>query len=463
MVTGILLGLFFAVVYVVGDLLLHNLNITSRAPTLLVALVLALGFTPAHRSIQRQLERYFYPERQRLRAMVRDFLKNAFALPDRDALCADLERRLRECLGVDSVHLWLRDSAGDDERDLFLPEGDFMSFLRREGHPLFVDEAFASDRLCCPLPEQRWLDRHDVALVLPFFTRDGLQGFLALGHKPGREDYQAEELQILTALADQVALAVENQRLLLENLEKRRMEEELKVARRVQEKLLPRDVPAVPGLELAAHSTFCLEIAGDYYDIIPLPEGRTLLAVGDVAGKGAGAALIMANLQAGLRALAGLNLSLADVMARLNTLIFQNTDSDQFITLVVALFDPRTRTLRYVNAGHNPPLVIRRADGVAPLSVGGLLLGAFPAADYEMEERRLERGDVLLFYTDGISEAMNAAGEELGEARLLAAAREACGARAAEMLNAISALTIAHQGGNAVIADDQTLLIARVL
>ena len=140
-----------------------------------------------------------------------------------------------------------------------------------------------------------------------------------------------------------------------------------------------------------------------------------MLAVGDVSGKGAGAALLMANLQASLRTAVGMGIPLSDVVLRINDLIHRNTPPEQFITFFVGIFNPKTREFTYVNAGHNPPMLFRCGTGIETLDVGGLLLGTFTGIAYQQATVTLEPDDVLLLYTDGVSEAMNEAEEEFGE------------------------------------------------
>jgi serine phosphatase RsbU (regulator of sigma subunit) len=468
LVTIALLGVAFFIAYLLGSFLLVHLRITSSAPTLLVALVLALGFAPAQKSIQFQLEKRFYPQRLRLRQMIHDFLRFASTVVDRTAVAAELESRLKLCLDVDAVMVVVRNPRGPD---FFVPgkgtipltaDSTLVQFIGRECRPLLADEAIASDRVCCPPAEQTWLMENDIALILPLCVHDRLIGMLALGYRRDREDFDPEELAILTTLADQVALTIENLSLLEENIEKRRMEEELQVARRVQEGFLPKVLPQSPGLELAARSTFSLEVAGDYYDVIPLQNQRTLLAVGDVSGKGAGAALIMASVQSALRALCSVNLPLSEVMSRINNLIFQNTESEQYITFFVAVFDAPTKTLHYVNAGHNPPLHIGPGRETAELDCGGLILGAFPEQSYREAAVQTATGDILVFYTDGITEAMDARGEELGEQRLCEAIRHSRGKPTEQILDDVSDLLARHQG-NPLVEDDQTLMVAKIL
>jgi serine phosphatase RsbU (regulator of sigma subunit) len=462
-----MLLVLFGAVYLIGQVLLDSFGVASRAPTLLIALVLALGFAPAQKNIQLQVERLFYPERQKLRRMASDFLQSSAALTDCKSLCADLEQRLREGLRVTTIFTVLKASRNGSYQladGLSVPiehDGHLARALSQRGHPFLVDEAVASARVQFTSEESRWLSQRDVALLLPFRAQEQLQGFLAVGHKQDREDFHPEELQILIGLVDQVSLAIANLRLLEENLQKRRMEEELRIARRVQQRFLPQEIPPTPGLDVAAGSTFSLEVAGDYYDVIPIRDGRIVFAVGDVSGKGAGAALIMANLQAALRALCGVGLQVHEIVARINEMIFASTDAEQYITFFVGVYDHGEGLFTYVNAGHNAPL-LRRADGsMECLTVGGTVLGVFNDSSYLQETVGLAPGDVLLIYTDGLSEALSHADEEFGEGRIEAILREG-GASAREIMERLTE-RVARFRAAEITEDDLTLLVARVL
>jgi sigma-B regulation protein RsbU (phosphoserine phosphatase) len=235
------------------------------------------------------------------------------------------------------------------------------------------------------------------------------------------------------------------------------------VARKIQEGLLPGTLPSARGLELAARIRFCLDVAGDYYDVVPLRDGRTLLAIGDVAGKGVGAALLMANLQASLRVVRNTGAALPDVMREINALVCENTPDDLFITLFVAVFDPATCGLDYVNAGHNPPVLVRADGSCERLGEGGLLLGVRPGACYGQASLRLKPGDLLLMFTDGVSEAMNGSGAEYGEERI---ERVACRAHRGavplgQVVDGLENDVVAFTGRD-TFQDDFTLLLARV-
>jgi len=199
---------------------------------------------------------------------------------------------------------------------------------------------------------------------------------------------------------------------------KEALEREVEIAREVQRELLPRSVPIVPGLEMAGVCLPAVGVGGDYYDYLPLAEGRVGLVIADVSGKGIPAALLMAGLQASVRSLALPGMLPCDVCRRLNEMLHQSTSASRYATLFFALYDPADRSLSYSNAGHFPPIHIG-AQGPSRLSQGGLPIGLMPDSLYGEGRREMGIGDVLALYTDGVIEQPNAAGEEFGEARLI--------------------------------------------
>jgi sigma-B regulation protein RsbU (phosphoserine phosphatase) len=263
------------------------------------------------------------------------------------------------------------------------------------------------------------------------------------------------------SLSVQVAVAGENLRLLEENIEKQRMENELSMARRVQEGLLPAVMPDTAGLEVFGTSLSCLEVAGDYFDVIRIDDNRTLLAIGDVSGKGAGAALLMSNLQASIRTAVRIGSGLKRMIEQINNLIFDNTQAFQFITFFAGVYDASTSTFTYVNAGHNPPYLVKKDGRVSVLQGGGLILGAMPDMTYEEESVKLDGGDLLFLYTDGLSEAEDPAGDMYDEKRV-----EEFVVRNRDLLLGGIVERLASEVGQfmngAERKDDLTLLIARV-
>ncbi|MBU1637952.1 SpoIIE family protein phosphatase [bacterium] len=467
----VLVGLTLGVVYGAGAVLIGNfvitqLNIESNIPTIVVALVFAMGISPTQKKLRAVLERRFYPERIRLRQMMEGLLEEHDYVGNRTLFWSELESRIRSSLSVESVFPVLAGINGAQfmmaERDAtpFCRESSFVLRLAKERRPLLVDEMIASERVELSVDENEWLHSRRIALVMPLVTNQRLVGFLGMGFKLEDEDYAPEELRILNSYAPQLAMASENIRLVEENVEKRRLEEQMAIARRIQQGLLPQSLPETPGLEVAAGSRFSLEVAGDYYDVMTPNETQTVFAVGDVSGKGAGAALLMANLQASMRTAIGLGVRLSDTVARVSDLIYHNTPPEQYITFVVGLYDAANGELRYVNAGHNPPVVVRANGESELLDIGGLILGCLPGSQYEEGVVQLSPGDLVMMFTDGISEAMNDANEEYGEERIREFVVRNRTLPCTEILSALEEDVIAFCGREPN-EDDSTFLIAR--
>jgi len=461
----LLLVVLFGVASVVNEFITRNLERGSLL-NLLFTTALVIAVLRTAQSVEKIVQNRLYPERLRLRQMFQGFLQRATTLASKDDFWKELETSLRDALTLTGVHPVLRLSSGavcflrEKERTPFLADCGILRELEATRRPMMVDELLSSSRQEVDEEQRAWLKDHDVALILPMIVHGHLIGFLGLGGKEDREDFTAEEMAILHSFAPQVALAIENLHLLEERVEKKRMQEELLVARRIQERFLPQSMPSTPGLEVAAHSIFCREVAGDYYDVMALPGGRTLIAVGDVSGKGAGAAMIMATVQASLRSMAKAGVSLVDLVTSLNAMILENTDSGRFVTLFVAVYDPAAQCLTYVNAGHNAPRIIHDDSAEMALQEGGTVLGFLPEASYKQDIARLGPDDLLVAFTDGVSEARSGGGEEFGERRIVDRVRSLRTSSPREIMAAVEQDVLAHRGAG-VLEDDSTLLVAK--
>lgn len=246
---------------------------------------------------------------------------------------------------------------------------------------------------------------------------------MVLGPKKSEEPYSHSELDVLETVGSQAGLALDNSRLArslaLEAAQHERLNQEIEIAREVQQTLLPHDNgPSVPGLEYAGVCRPALGVGGDYYDFLGLANGGFGVAIGDVSGKGVAAALLMASLQASLR---GQTLDahddLAAIVFRMNRLLYEATAPNRYATFFYAQYDPPTRKLTWVNAGHNAPFLFCGAE-IRRLDEGGPVIGLLPDVEYTQASVTLKPGDLLVAFTDGISEAMNADNEEWNEKRL---------------------------------------------
>jgi sigma-B regulation protein RsbU (phosphoserine phosphatase) len=242
--------------------------------------------------------------------------------------------------------------------------------------------------------------------------------------------------------------------------EAERLENELELARRIQARLLPSGPPAVPGLEIAGVTEPAREVGGDYYDHIPLGDGRVLLVIADVSGKGVGAALLMSGFRASLMSQDCAATAPDALAGRLNDFLLSSVDPGKFVTAFVAFLDAASGRLVYANCGHNPPVLLRADGRHEMLTRGGLILGILPGSRFESGEATLAPGDLVLLYTDGVTEGATATGEQWGEERLLATLRERPGWPCADLVRGIAADVRAFEGASGP-ADDITLLAAR--
>ena len=467
-VTLLLIVVFGVVLLTVSGIVVKQLGIESRTPTLIVAMVMVFGFIPVQRWVQRQVERRFYPERHRLRSMLKEVIEESAAMPDRATMWNRLEEGVKEGLKVRAfLPIWVdkkesRFCLTDGENVPFDLDGSLVNTLKRGLHPMVIDEALASDKVQFSDEEKQWINDHRIGILLPMLVHSNLTGLVAIAFQEGKEDIAAEDLGVLMSLVSQVALQSENLRLLEENIDKQRLEEQLGLARQVQEGFLPKQLPETPGVEIAAKLIPSFEVAGDYYDVVKLDNDCTLFAIGDVSGKGAGAAMIMANLQSLLRALSGTEVDLSKTVSQINNVICQNTSEAQYVTFWVSIYNPKTKTLTSVNAGHNQPRLTLGGDKIHELSIGGPIVGVLPGIPYEIETVHMESGDVLVAFTDGVSEAMNDKDEEFGEPRIVDIIRAADDKAPDKMIELVEKEVISFCGTRP-LGDDFTLMIIKVI
>ena len=261
------------------------------------------------------------------------------------------------------------------------------------------------------------------AICVPLLEMKDLGGLLYLERHPPASPFSPEDLRVLATTAYLLAMKVENLYFEERLVEQQRLKQELTVAGEIQRRLLPAAPPDVTGYDCSGLNVPCYEVGGDYYDF-RLYDGTKLgIAIGDVAGKGTGAALLMASVQAFLHSYMDMGIGLDTLMKKLNQSVHEHSSPNKFVTLFYGELNPATHHLRYVNAGHNNPLLLRAGGAVEQLTRGGVPLGLFPDYEFEQGELTLEAGDRLVLFSDGLSERWNPAEEMYGEERLLSLAR----------------------------------------
>jgi len=281
-----------------------------------------------------------------------------------------------------------------------------------------------SSQFTQPLTRIEFVDKYKpfadmgVDLIVPMQIKGETKGLILLGKRKNELQYTKSDIEFVSSVGSLAIISIENARLFKETLEKQRLEKDLETARNIQNNLLPKTIPKFSNFEIAAFNKSARMVGGDYYDIVKLDEDKVLFAIADVSGKGVPAALLMANIQAFLKSICKMKMPLAAATGLMNDLVAENTTMGSFITFFWGILDNAKKELHYVNAGHNPPLHIRNSN-ITKLRKGGMILGVMETmVPYVSETVKLESGDAIILFTDGITEAMNDKWEEFSDERL---------------------------------------------
>jgi sigma-B regulation protein RsbU (phosphoserine phosphatase) len=352
----------------------------------------------------------------------------------------------------------VRVNTSSSEHPKFHLNDTLLGWMHLYKKPLLCDDPANDERL----RKARWDESVRSLLCVPLLVKGALIGVISCYNKKDGSGFTGEDQRLLAIIAGQSAQIIENARLYEEEKALASMREQLRMAAQIQQDLLPKRAPDVAGYELCATSIAALMVGGDYFDFIPQGGGRTAVCLGDVSGKGMPASLLMASLQATLRGQSTHEAPVADIIAHSNTILYQNTDPEKFATLFMGVLDPATGELRYCNAGHERPLLVRADGRVERLTEGGLALGVLESFPYGEGRAMLDRGDLLVIYSDGIPEATDELGNFFGEDRLLACLKANAALPAPALMQAVIEAVRGHERGTAR-ADDLTIVIVRRL
>jgi len=438
---------------------------------------LALSGIRVHKATSQRIDRAFFRHAYDARRILEDLVDQARTATNRKELAALLEHHLRQALQPVSfaVYFETRDEqlaafsgSAPPELQTIPASQPLLAELERRGRPWEVssfEEALPSFPLASLHPD----------CLVPILGRDGrMVGLVVLGQRRSEEPYSREDKKLLSSVASQASGALESIRLgeeIAERIEAdRRAAQEMEFARQVQARLFPQKLPALKTLEYTGACIQARHVGGDYYDFLELRPGRLALVLADIAGKGVSGALLMANLQANLRSQYALALDdLPRLLKSVNQLFYENTSESSYATLFFGDYDDRSRRLRYVNCGHLPPLLLRargssqdrvsEAPKVDLLHPTCTVVGLFQDWQCEMAEVEFAPGDTLVLYTDGVTEAESAGGEEFGGSRLLDTLKGHAHLPVRPLLQAVVAAVQQFSGGQP--QDDVTLVIAR--
>ncbi|HYV84610.1 MAG TPA: SpoIIE family protein phosphatase [Patescibacteria group bacterium] len=298
-------------------------------------------------------------------------------------------------------------------------------------------------------------------MCAPLWNNKEVIGLIYIDSRQKAGLFTVDDLKLLTHLANVAAVKIENARLFEQAVAAERMEQEIQKAAEIQNHLLPAGGPPIAGYDVFGTSLMCRAVGGDYYDYLELGEGRIGIGLGDVAGKGMPAALLMASFQASLRALAELGLSPDDTITRINRVMCKTVPDNRFVTFFYGVLDPQTHSLTYVNAGQCPPCIVRGGGGgIEPLGQSGPPLGLLLESTYKPYTVELRPGDVLLCYSDGVSEARGTNDEEFGEERLGALVSKERARGPQDIVRVVTEAMAAHCAGLSY-QDDVTLVVLK--
>jgi sigma-B regulation protein RsbU (phosphoserine phosphatase) len=327
-------------------------------------------------------------------------------------------------------------------------------YLHRK--PVIIDDVQKDERFD-GIP---WHESVRSLLAVPLMVKSELRGVLTVYNKKGGATFSEDDQRLLAIIATQSAQVVENARLYEQEQALIRMQEEVRLASNIQSELLPKESPRVPGYVIVGRTIPAQTVGGDYFDFIPIDLYRIAISVGDVSGKGLPASLLMANLQATLRGQTLLNVPPKQCLERANRLLFQSTSPEKFATLFYGILDAEHHRFSYSNAGHDHPLVLRSGHEPLRLDQGGIPLAMMEESSYDEETVEVQPGDLIVMYSDGITEAMNAAEEQFTEKRVAEVLRQHQHEDPEQLLESLVTAAKEHAGATPQ-SDDMTVVVVK--
>jgi sigma-B regulation protein RsbU (phosphoserine phosphatase) len=476
-ITASVAAIYLGIVFGIGNLLRNVVG--ENNPVLMVAaiIIIALVFDPLKQRVQHFVDRQFYRERYNYQKALKEFSQALPMLMDLDRILDSVTSSILDRMHVKSVALCLYDESGENCTTVMQKgmHGSELPFQKGPRSLASHMEVTRSPRVFYNLRYEKEPDLNPeekvkilnsgIVLSVPMFSRDRLIGILHLGPKASEKPYSEDDIDLLQTVANQAAIAIENARLYKEEIEKQKIEEELTMARRIQQGLLPKESPKMAGLDIAGVSIPATTVGGDYFDFIKLDDRRLLVVVGDVSGKGMSAALYMSKIQGMIQLASTLYASPKDILVEVNRRIYDGIERKSFITMIIALFDLNAKRVTICRAGHNPALVASNGR-VSFVKLKGLGLGLEPGLifghELETVEEKLEPGKLFLFYSDGLTEAMNAEREEFGEERIREAMVTLDVSSAASVQRSLIDAVSDFRGG-AEQNDDVTVVVVKTL
>ncbi len=423
--SALLVGIYIITVVQGRNMLASMFGVGADVISYGFIILLLLFFQPINNWIDDFIRSMFMRTRTDHRNVIERFSRQVISVFDPRRLRQIIEETLKTTLLVNRVYFVLY----DDEISEYavLPSDDFDQRIVIDRQDLMLrginlldaptyyhslsDYAIDSDLATL-------LEARGVRMVLPMKDADHLLGFVALTEKAAGYRYSSEDFNLLGVLSNQMVSALTNARLYTESLERTRLQEEINMARQIQVDLLPKEPPQLGCSQICAHSTPSRTVGGDFYDFIRIDENRIGIVIADASGKGMPAALMIAQTQAMIRTEINNGTPIDKMLQNINQQMALSSSSEKYVTLFYGELNTVDGSFRYANAGHNWPILVRKEGDVELLKTGGVVIGALPSMEYQSDTVKLNSDDLLVLFTDGLSEAMNEQEVEYGEERL---------------------------------------------
>jgi len=474
-VTGMLAGLYLLLVYIIGSAMAYVLGTEeNQLGNLFAFVVLAFAFDPVKRKAQDWIDRFFYQERYNYQRALLEFSQELPSKIHLKEILNSIISRISTTMHIEKVAVVLCDeNEGCSSASNNVSAADCGFGTEPNGLLAALRETRAPQSLALLATEPEYyhineadklkLSRSGIVLSVPMFLQGRLIGAINVGPKMSGKIYSQEDIDLLSTVAGQAAIAVENARLHISEIEMQRIEEELALARNIQQGLLPKSNPVLKGLDISGVSIPALTVGGDYYDYIDLGPGRLLVVVGDVSGKGVSAALYMSKIQGMIQVIAPMYEHPKEMLIQVNRRIYESLERKSFITMILALFDLQRKEVLICRAGHNRALI--GVNGTLEyLKGGGIGLGLErgPVFEQELEEitRPLDPNGIFVFYSDGLTEAMNERKAQFGEETVFDIVK-AKRSLTAEQLQRTILSSVEDFRGSAEQNDDLTVVVVK--
>lgn len=424
--SGILVGMYILLVSQADRMITSLFGEKTTIVNIAFIVVALILYQPINNRLDNLVKRFFIKNRTDYRNILEQLSRRLISVLDPPQLRDTIESTLKSTLLVERIYFVLFDDKQDDY--VLLPSEDFADreIIDREDRFLGgvnqLDGPAMINRLSLYRQDSKLADaieRRKIKLILPLKDADHLLGFLALSRKASGFSYNAEDLTMLGVISNQLVTVLTNARLYIDSLEKQQLEKEMAMAREIQLDLLPKKLPHSEFCRIGVFSMPSRLMGGDFYDFIDRGDDSFGMVIADASGKGLPAALLVAQIQAMLRAEVGHRQGIADILRNINNHVAELTSSEKYATLFYGEYDYKSGRFCYSNAGHNYPILVRADGSIELLSTGGMVIGAFSGAQYEDNSVTLNKDDLLFMYTDGLSEAMNGDEEEYGEQRVI--------------------------------------------